>query len=194
MARVNAFALVEAIRLPGQAQETASGIKKPSCLSALGATVINKPRLQALGGPVKPFLSVPINSFSQRRRRSLGMICPGHKPICHLVRDWQSPARPLAHGSLGIAKLPGKAPLGPVQQGQALAKMGRGHGVGLLWYVQPSRTRSGEHQLWVRAANTIGLNGLAVGKTNGEWCTMTRDAANSLIALPTRNAAYFTVD
>lgn len=128
MARVDAFALVEAIRLPGQAQETASGIKKPSCLSALGATVINKLRLQALGGPVKPFLSVPINSFSQRRRRSLGMICPGHKPICHLVRDWQSPARPLAHGSLGIAKLPGKSPLGPIQQGQALAEMVRRHG------------------------------------------------------------------
>jgi hypothetical protein len=55
LARVNAFALVEAIRQPGPAQETASGIKKPSCLSALGATVINKLRLQALGGLVKRF-------------------------------------------------------------------------------------------------------------------------------------------
>lgn len=61
LARVDAFALVEAIRQPGRAQVTASGIKKPSCLSALGATVINKLRLQALGGLVKPFLFESLN-------------------------------------------------------------------------------------------------------------------------------------
>jgi hypothetical protein len=116
-ARVDAFALVEAIRQPGPAQETASGIKKPSCLSALGASLSYIPSLQALGGPVKPFLSVPISSFSSRRWHSLGMISPCHKPIGNLGRDWQCPARPLADRAFGVAKLPGKSPLGPVQQG-----------------------------------------------------------------------------
>jgi len=51
------------------------------------------------------------------RRRSLGMIRPCYKPIGNLVRYRQSPARPLSHGAFGVAKLPGKSPLGPVQQG-----------------------------------------------------------------------------
>jgi len=65
------------------------------------------------------------------RRRCLGMIRPCYKPFGNLLRDRQSPARPLAHGAFGIAYLPGQAPLGPIQQGKALAKMGGGHGVPL---------------------------------------------------------------